>query len=57
MVAILMMLAKLATLHLPKIKVLWNMTFVHDVTTKILLLDSNYVVDTFIWPNFGNSSV
>ena len=31
--------------------------FVHDVTNKILLHDSNSFVDLFMWPNFGNSSI
>ena len=29
---------------------------VHDVTNKILSNDSNYIVDKFIRPKFGNSS-
>ena len=62
MVTILMMAAKLATLDLPKIKVLWNkgynvLIFVHDVTNKILLLELNDTVDSVIWPKFGNSSI
>ena len=28
---------------------------VHDVTNKILLCDSNYIVDVVLWPKFGNS--
>ena len=50
MVAILMMPEKLATLGLFEIKTFWNkgldvIIFVHDVTNKILLSDSNYIVD------------
>ena len=50
MVAILMMPEKLANLGLFEIKAFWNkglyvITFVHDVTNKILLSDSNYIVD------------
>ena len=50
MVATLMMSAKLATLGLLKIKVIWNKgydvkTYVNDVTNKILLFYSNCVVD------------
>ena len=50
MAAILMMSAKLATLGLIKIKVFWYKGYdvlnsVHDVTNKILLGHSNYVVD------------
>ena len=29
----------------------------HDVTNKILLRDSEYIVDEVMWPNFGNSSI
>ena len=50
MFTILMMSAKIATLDLFEIKVLWNKgydftIYVHDVTNKILLRDSNYTVD------------
>ena len=43
-----LMSAKLATLDLLRIKVFWNkdydvMTSVHDVTSKILSRDSNYI--------------
>ena len=31
--------------------------FVDDVTYKILSHDSNYIVNLFIWPKFGNSSI
>ena len=62
MVAILMMSAKLATLGLLKIKVLWNKGYdviisVDDITNKILSHDSNYIVDVFMWPKFGNCSI
>ena len=58
----LMMSAKLATLGLLKIKVFWNkgydvMISSHNVTNKILLRDSNYIVDVVIWQKFGNSSI
>ena len=57
-----MMSVKLATLGLLKIKVLFNKGYdviisVHDVTNKILLRDSNYIVDVVMWSKFGNSSV
>ena len=60
MVRILMMLAKLATLRLLKVKVLWNkgydvIIFVHDVTDKISSRDSNNVVDAVKRPKLGNS--
>ena len=62
MVAILMMPAKLATLGTLKIKAFWNksydfITSAHDVLNKILLFDSNYIVDVFMWPKFGNSTI
>ena len=33
------------------------MISVHDVTNRILLCDSNYIVDVVMWPTFGNSSI
>ena len=57
-----MMSAKLATPGLPKITVFWNkgydvITCVDDFTNKILTRDANYVVDVFMWPQFGNCSI
>ena len=57
-----MMSAKMATPGLLKITVFWNKGYdviisVDDVTNKILSRDSNYIVDVFVWPKFGNSSV
>ena len=62
MVAIYMLSAKLTTLDLLKIKVLWNkyyiiIFYVHDVTNKILWGDSNYIVDMVKWPKFVNFSI
>ena len=62
MVTILMMSAKITTLALLKIKVFWNngydvIIYVHDVTSKILSRDSNYIVDEVMWPKFGNSNI
>ena len=62
MVTILMMSAKMATPGLLKIKVFWSINYdviiyVHDVTIKILLRDSNYIVDSVMWPKFGNSGI
>ena len=62
MVSILMMSAKLAALGLLKIKVFWNkgysvIIYVHDVTSKILSPDSNYIIDVVMWPKFGNSGI
>ena len=62
MVAILMMSAKMATLGLLKIKVFWNKVYdviisVHDITNKILLRVSSYIVDAVMWPKFVNSSI
>ena len=59
MAEFLMMSAKLATLGLPPIKVIWNKgydvkTSVFGVTNKILLLESNSIVDVARWPKFGN---
>ena len=59
-VTILMKSAKMATLGLLKIKIFWNnvydvMIFVHDVTNKVLPLDSYHVVDAVMSPKFGNS--
>ena len=62
MVTILMMSAKITTLALLKIKVFWNngydvIIYVHDVTSKILSRDSNYIIDVVMWPKFGNCSI
>ena len=45
-----------------KITVFWNKGYgviisVDDVTNKALWHDSNYTVDVFMWPKFGNSSI
>ena len=42
--------------------VFWNKSYdviipVSYVTTKILSRDSNYIVDVFMWPKFGNCSI
>ena len=55
MIAILMMSAKLATPGLLKIKVFWKKDYeviisVYDVTKKILLPDSNNIIDVRILP-------
>ena len=57
-----MMSVKMATAGLLKVTVFWNKGYdviitVNDVTNKILSLDSNYIIDLFMWPKFGNSSV
>ena len=56
------MSAKMATPVLLKIKVFWNKGYyviysVYDVTNKIWLHDSNYIMDLVMWPKFGNSSI
>ena len=56
-----MMSAEMVTPGLLKITVFWNkghgiIISVHDVTSKILLRDSNYIVDVVMWPKFSNSS-
>ena len=57
-----MMSAKLATLGLLQITVIWNkvydvIIYLYDVTNKILSRNSNYVIEVVMWPNFGNSSI
>ena len=57
-----MMLAKVAAPGLIKITVFWNKGYdviilVTDVTNKILSRDLNYIVNLFMWPKFGSSSV
>ena len=56
------MSAKMATLGLPKIVIFWSKgydipVFFDDVTNKLLPRDSNYIVDMFMWPKFGNFSI
>ena len=62
MLTILMMSAKMPTLGLLKKKIFWNKVYdviisLHDVKSKILSNESNYIVDVVIWPKFGNSSI
>ena len=57
-----MMSAKMATPGLLKMTVFWNKCYdliipINDVTKKISSRDSNYIVDVFMWPKFGNSSI
>lgn len=57
-----MMWDKLATLDLPKLKVFWSkrydvIIFVHDVSNKTLLGNSNYVLDVVMWQIIGNSII
>ena len=54
--------AKMATAGLLKITVFWNKGYdviipYDDVTNQTSSRDSNYVVDVFMWPKFGNSSI
>ena len=56
------MSAKMATAGLLKITVFWNKGYdviipYDDVTNQTSSRDSNYVVDVFMWPKFGNSSI
>ena len=56
------MSAKLATPSLLKITGFWNkgydvIVYVNDVTNKILSRDSDYIIDVFMWPKFGNCSI
>ena len=62
MVTILMVPAKLATRSLLKIQIFQNKGYDfiisdYDPTKKILLRDSNYIVDAVMKLTFGNSSV
>ena len=57
-----MMSAKMATPGLLKIMEFWNKGYdmiisVDDINNKILWHDSYYIVDAFMWPKFGNSSI
>ena len=57
-----MMPAKMATPGLLKIKVFWNkgyevIIYAHDVKSKILSGDSNYIVDMVMWQKFDDSSI
>ena len=52
----------MVTPGLLKITVFWDKGYdviisVNDVTNKILWRDSNYIVDLFMWPKFGNSII
>ena len=58
------MSAKMATLGLLKVKVLWRKNYdydvinsVHDVTNTVLSRDSNHIVDAVMWLKFANSSI
>ena len=60
--AMLMMSPKLAIPDLFKITVLWSKDYdvtisVYEVIIKILLRDSNYIVNVILWPKFGNCSI
>ena len=57
-----MMSAKLATIDLLKVKIFSNkgydiINFVQDVNIKFLSHVSNYIVEVFMSPKFGNSSI
>ena len=52
-----MMSAKLVTVGLLKRKIFWNkgydvITPVHDITNKVLSVNSNYIVDMVMWSKF-----
>ena len=52
----------MATPGVLKITVFWNKSYdiifsVNDITSKILSRDSDYIVDLFMWPKFGNCSI
>ena len=57
-----LMLVKILTVDVVKIKVVWSKGYdliisVYDVTNKVLSHNSNYVVDVVIWPKFSNSNI
>ena len=57
MIEILMMTPKLAALSFHKMKVFSNNSFcmkipVHEITSKILLRESNYILDAIMWSKF-----
>ena len=57
-----MMSAKVDALGLPQINIFWNKcygvkTSACDIINKILLLDSNSIVDVVMWPKFGNFGI
>ena len=57
-----MMSAKMANPGLLKIKVFWNkdydiITYIRDVTNKILSRDLDYTVDAVMWLKFDNTSI
>ena len=61
MTAIFTIPAKLAASSLNEINVFCNKSYdvvnsVHDITSKILSSDSNFVVDVIMWPKLGKSS-
>ena len=52
----------MATQGLLKITTFWSKGYdviipVDDTNNKILSSDSNYIVDVFMWPKFGNSGI
>ena len=62
MVTVLIMSAKISTPGLLKVRVFWNNGYdviisVQDVNNKILSSDSNYIIDVFMRPKFGNCSI
>ena len=62
MIVILMMLAKLATLGLLKVKLFQNKGYeviisVHDVPNKIISRESNYTADSLATQTLGLSSI
>ena len=62
MVEFMIILAKLATLGLFKIKIILKKVYdiiipLYDVTNKTLSRDSNYIIEAVMRPKFGNSSI
>lgn len=53
---------KFVTLDFLETKVCWNKTYdvivcVYNITSNILLHDSDYIIDVVIWLMFGSSSI
>ena len=56
------MFTKMAALDFLKIKIPWNKGYdviisAHDVTNRILPLETYYTIDVLMWTKLGNSSI
>ena len=57
MVATLMMSVKLAIPGLLKVKLFWNKGYDNIIFDKMFWCHADYIVDVYIWPKFGKSSI